>query len=100
MTRGWSKPMVKSKLIRFRFSLLLVVSHCASAQTLRVSRAGAVNRADARLAKMTLDEKLTLVGGINDFYTQAIPRLGIRQFRMSDGRMTAARPRLIPLRRR
>lgn len=48
-------------------------------------RAEAEKRADALLAKMTLDDKLTLVGGINDFYTQAIPRLGIPQFRMSDG---------------
>ena len=34
---------------------------------------------------MTLDEKITLIGGINDFYTQAIPRLGIPALRMSDG---------------
>lgn len=63
-------------------------------------RAEAEKRADALLAKMTLDDKLTLVGGINDFYTQAIPRLGIPQFRMSDGCRTAARPRLIALRLR
>lgn len=42
-------------------------------------RAEAEKRADALLAKMTLDDKLTLVGGINDFYTQAIPRLGMPQ---------------------
>jgi beta-glucosidase len=34
---------------------------------------------------MTFDEKITLIGGINDFYTQAIPRLGITSLRMSDG---------------
>lgn len=56
-----------------------------SAQARRLSRAEAEKRADALLAKMTLDEKLTLIGGTNDFYTQAITRLGIPQFRMSDG---------------
>jgi beta-glucosidase len=79
--------MAKSKLICISFFLILALafSQCASAQTRRLSRAEAEKRADALLAKMTLDEKLTLVGGINDFYTQAIPRLGIPQFRMSDG---------------
>jgi hypothetical protein len=52
------------------------------------------------LTKITSDEKLTLVGGIDDFYTQAIPRLGIPQFRMSDACVTGARRRLIPLRLR
>jgi beta-glucosidase len=43
------------------------------------------SRVDALLSKMTLDEKITLIGGINDFYIQAIPRLGIPALRMSDG---------------
>jgi len=43
------------------------------------------SRVDALLSKMTLDEKILLIGGINDFYTQAIPRLGIPALRMSDG---------------
>jgi len=43
------------------------------------------NRVEALLSKMTVDEKITLIGGINDFYTQAIPRLGISSLRMSDG---------------
>jgi beta-glucosidase len=79
--------MTKFKSIRISiiFVLALAFSLSAYAQTGRVPRAEADRRADALLAQMTLDEKLTLIGGINDFYTQAIPRLGVPQFRMSDG---------------
>ena len=42
-------------------------------------------RVDSLLKQMTLEEKITLIGGINDFYTPPIPRLGIPSLRMSDG---------------
>jgi beta-glucosidase len=42
-------------------------------------------RVEALLGKLTLEEKITLIGGIDDFYTRPIPRLGIPSFRMSDG---------------
>jgi beta-glucosidase len=37
------------------------------------------------LGKMTLDEKIEIIGGINDFFTRPIPRLGIPALKMSDG---------------
>src|ERR1700740_1456740 len=42
-------------------------------------------RVEALLGKMTLEEKITLIGGINDFYTRPIPRVGIPSSRMPDG---------------
>src|SRR6202022_2588790 len=42
-------------------------------------------RVDGLLAKMTLDEKVKLIGGTNDFYIQGIPRLRLPALRMSDG---------------
>jgi beta-glucosidase len=57
----------------------------ASPQSAQRSQADTEQRVDALLAKMTLDEKLTLIGGINDFYIQGIPRLGLPALRMSDG---------------
>src|SRR6266849_4680853 len=42
-------------------------------------------RVDSILSKMTLGEKIEIIGGINDFYTRPIPRLSIPSLRMSDG---------------
>ncbi len=42
-------------------------------------------RANAILAKMTLDEKLDYIGGADSFYIRAVPRLGLPAFRMADG---------------
>lgn len=42
-------------------------------------------RARAILMKMTLDEKLDYLGGINGFYIRAIPRLGLPELKMADG---------------
>src|ERR1700686_4890857 len=55
------------------------------AQSTQLPKAEIEKRVDTLLAKMTLDEKLTLIGGINDFYIQALPRLGLPALRMSDG---------------
>jgi beta-glucosidase len=57
------------------------------AQTALRSKADVEKRVDAILSKMTEEEKIEILGGINDFYTRPIPRLGIPSLRMSDGPM-------------
>jgi beta-glucosidase len=42
-------------------------------------------RALGILKKMTLDEKLDYLGGINGFYIRGIERLGLPEFKMADG---------------
>jgi len=67
------------------FFALLCGASFGAAQISQVPGAEVERRVDAILSKMTLDEKLTIIGGISDFYIQAIPRLGIPALRMSDG---------------
>lgn len=42
-------------------------------------------RADALIARMSVDDKLKLIGGVDGFYTQAIPSIGLKRLKMSDG---------------
>lgn len=68
------------------FVLLLLCVHNGLAQSTKdLSQAEIEKRVEALVAKMTVDEKLTLIGGIDDFYIQALPRLGLPALRMSDG---------------
>jgi beta-glucosidase len=74
--------------LRRALTLLLIFfcgTYFGTAQNSRIPSEKVERRADAILSKMTLDEKLAIIGGINDFYIQAIPRLGLPALRMSDG---------------
>jgi len=42
-------------------------------------------RADAMLKQLTLEEKIDLIGGVNDFYIREIKHAGIPALKMSDG---------------
>ncbi len=42
-------------------------------------------RAESLLRSMTLEQKIELIGGVNTFFTQSFPSLGIPSLKMSDG---------------
>src|SRR3984957_11192840 len=48
------------------------------------SKADVEKRVDSILSQMTLEEKIEMIGGVNDFYTRPIARLGIPALKMSD----------------
>ena len=87
---------------RIAVAIFLVVN-CGMAQS-APQKPDVESRIDSILDKMTVEEKIDMLGGVNDFYTRPIPRLGVPSLKMSDGPMgvhdyglTTAYPAVIAL---
>jgi len=63
----------------------LLLSLIAVAQNGSPSFADVEKRVDGILAQMTLEEKIDMLGGVNNFYIRPLPRLGLPAFKMADG---------------
>ncbi|MGA8186156.1 MAG: glycoside hydrolase family 3 C-terminal domain-containing protein, partial [Terriglobia bacterium] len=50
-----------------------------------LSQAEIDSRADALLAKLTLQQKIKLIGGVDSMFTYAMPEIGLPRLKMSDG---------------
>src|ERR1700722_4365925 len=71
---------------------LLLTSLPSFAQFIGNNPQAVDKRVNDLLAKMTLDEKIDLIGGDTPFRTHAVPRLGIPYFQMADGPVGAHIP--------
>ncbi|HXJ11191.1 MAG TPA: glycoside hydrolase family 3 C-terminal domain-containing protein [Candidatus Limnocylindrales bacterium] len=65
----------------------VVFQAAGTAQSAQSAQTEIDKRVETLLGKLTLDEKIVLLGGVNDFFTQPIPRVGIPSLKMSDGPM-------------
>ncbi len=72
--------------------ILLAAALSSSAQFVRNDPQAIEKRVDDLVSKMTLDEKIELIGGDTPFRTHAIPRLNIPFFQMADGPVGAHIP--------
>src|ERR1700723_1431254 len=66
--------------------VLLSVGQFTIAQT-PPSKADVEKRVDSILSQMTLEEKIEMIGGVNDLFTRPIARLGIPALKISDDPM-------------
>jgi beta-glucosidase len=66
-------------------ALVLLWASSAVAQSASSRTDDVDKRADAILSRMTLEEKIDMLGGINDMFIRPLPRLGLPAFKMADG---------------
>jgi beta-glucosidase len=79
MKRGLMK---RSSVIACVLLVALLAGVCVPA---RPGQSEEDSRADAILAKMTLEQKIDYIGGTDGFYIRAMPELGVPALRMADG---------------
>jgi beta-glucosidase len=65
--------------------LILLVSFLAWAQAPSASTPAIEARADALLKQLSLEEKIDLIGGVDDFYIRGIKHIGLPALKMADG---------------
>src|ERR1035438_7826850 len=89
--RKLQKPSTQSITpfaIRFFLPLLLACLLAAAAQASAQAPApdtpGLEAKAQAMVAKLTLNQKIELLGGIDSMYTHAVPGIDLPRFKMSD----------------
>jgi beta-glucosidase len=78
------RTMLRSKAQRVAAVLLLFVLP-ALCQTPLSSPADVEARADSLLKQLSLEEKVDLIGGVDDFYIRDIPHIHFPRLKMSDG---------------
>ena len=64
--------------------IVLGASHAAFAQAPVPASAAIEARAHEMLSKLTLEQKITLIGGVDGMFTNAIPSIGLPRLKMSD----------------
>ena len=72
----------KIQSLSFLFLLLSVPAVCQQTPS---APADTEVRIDSMLKQLTLEEKIDLIGGVDDFYIRANQKIGLPRLRMSDG---------------
>jgi beta-glucosidase len=66
-------------------AILLLFSGATFAQAGPSQATDVEARVESILGRMTLQEKIELLGGVDDFFVRGVPRLGVPRLKMADG---------------
>src|SRR5438309_8680162 len=66
-------------------AIVLLIGIQAFAQSASPAPGDVELRVEAILSRMTLEEKIDMLGGVDDFFIRALPRLGLPRLKMADG---------------
>jgi beta-glucosidase len=76
--------ITRRTLGRFFYAILAIIIPCITVHAQQPVSPDVDARVEAMLSKMTLEQKLKLMGG-NGMYTFAVPEIGLHAIKMSDG---------------
>src|SRR5271156_5764877 len=85
MTPARMHTTLSQRKIGVIFALLFIVTAAALVPLATAAPDDVEQRVEAILSKMTLEQKIDMLGGEDDFYIRAYPELGVPRLRMADG---------------
>jgi beta-glucosidase len=74
-----------SRFVLLSLAAIAAVAIAGQARAQQLSQAEIDRRADALLTKLTLEQKIKLIGGVDSMFTYAMPQIGLPRLKMSDG---------------
>jgi beta-glucosidase len=77
--------LLMTRQSKFAFIVVIASLLAARAQSPSPSTPAIEARADALLKQLSLEEKIDLIGGVNDFSIRAIKHIGLPELKMADG---------------
>lgn len=80
-----TKPESSRRSVSVVFALLFIAIAAALVPSAVSAPNDVEQRIEAILSKMTLEQKIDMLGGEDDFYIRAYPELGLPRLRMADG---------------
>src|SRR5216684_2870837 len=78
--------IINVRLRRFCYAfIILCLIAQASAPIVHAASPETERRVESILARMTLEEKIDMLGGVDGFFVRGFPRLGLPRLKMADG---------------